>query len=66
MSHGRKCVEGGAGKGDEDRLAVREARELVIVEDRDLDRGEVKSLAGLANQVAYVEVGLMELRGRRL
>ena len=38
----------------------------MIVEDRELDRGEVKSLAGFADKVAYVEVGLRELRGRRL
>jgi len=64
--HGRERVEGGAGKGDENRLTVRQAGELVIVEDGELDRSEVKSLAGLANEVAYVEVGLIELRGRRL
>jgi len=64
--HGRERVEGGAGKGDENRLPVRQAGELVIVEDRELDRGEVKSLAGFADKVAYVEVGLRELRGRRL
>jgi len=41
MHHGRERVEGGAGKGDEDRLAVRQAGELMIVEDREFDRGEV-------------------------
>ena len=39
--HGGDRVEGGAGKGDEDRLAVRQAGELVIVEDRELGRREV-------------------------
>ena len=61
--HGRECVEGGAGKGDENRLTVRQAGELVIVEDRDLGRGKAKSLAGFANEIACVEVGLIELRG---
>jgi len=64
--HGRERVESGAGKGDENGLAVRQAGELMIVEDRELDRGEVKSPAGFADKVAYVEVGLRELRGRRL
>ena len=45
---------GGAGKGDEDRFAVRMARELVIVEDWELDRGEVQSLTRFTNEVAYV------------
>jgi len=39
--HGGERVEGGAGKGDEDRLAVRQAGELMIVEDRELSRGKV-------------------------
>jgi len=39
--HGGERVEGGAGKGDEDRLAVRQTGELVIVEDRELGRGKV-------------------------
>jgi len=39
--HGGERVEGGAGKGDEDRLAVRQAGELMIVEDRELRRGKV-------------------------
>ena len=54
MRHGRERVEGGAGEGDEDRLAVRQAGELVIVEDWELGRGKVKSLAGFSNEVAYV------------
>jgi len=66
MRHGCERVEGGAGKGDENRLAIRQGGDLVIVENTELDRGEVKSLAGLANEVAYVEVGLIELRGGRL
>ena len=64
--HGRECVEGGAGKGDENRFAIQEAGELVVVEDGELRGGEVKPLAGLANEIAYVKVGLIELRGRRL
>ena len=39
--HGGERVEGGAGEGDEDRLAVRQTGELVIVEDRELSRGKV-------------------------
>jgi len=31
-----------------------------------LDRGEVKPLAGLMNKVAYLEVGLIEVRVGRL
>ena len=54
--HGHERVEGGAGKGDENGLAVRQAGELMIVGDRELDRGEVESLAGFADKVAYVEV----------
>jgi len=64
--HGRERVQGGAGEGNEDHLPVRQFRELVIVEDWNLDRGEVKPLAGLTNEVAYVEVGLIEFRLGRL
>jgi len=39
--HGGERVEGGAGKGDEDRLAVRQAGQLMIIEDRELSRGKV-------------------------
>jgi len=39
--HGREGVESRAGKRDEDRLAVREAGELVVVEDRELNGGKV-------------------------
>jgi len=61
--HGRERVQGGAGEGDEDRLAVRKARELVVVENRELGRSEVKPCTGLPNKVAYVELGLREVRG---
>jgi len=54
--HGREGVEGGAGKGDEDSFAVRKFRELAVVEDWELDSSEVKTLAGLTNKVADVEV----------
>jgi len=60
--HGHERIEGGAGKGEENRFSVRKAGELVIVDDWELDRSDVQSLAGLANQVAYVKVGLVELR----
>jgi len=33
MSDGRERIAGGAGKGDENRLSVRQAGELVVVED---------------------------------
>jgi len=39
--HGGERVERGAGTGDEDRLAVRQAGELMIVEDGELSRGKV-------------------------
>ena len=39
--HGGERVEGGAGKGDEDRFAIRQTGELVVVEDRELGRGKV-------------------------
>jgi len=39
--HGGERVEGGAGKGDEDRFAVRQAGQLMIIEDRELSRGKV-------------------------
>ena len=39
--HGGERVQGGAGNGDEDRLAVRQTGALVIVEDRELGRGKV-------------------------
>ena len=51
--HGRERIEGAAGKGDENRFAVRQAGELVIVEDGELDRREVKPLAGFADEAAY-------------
>jgi len=38
----------------------------VIIEDGELGRRKVEVMAGLANEVANVEVGLVELRGRRL
>ena len=58
--HGGESVEGGAREGDEDRLAVRQAGELVIVEDRELSRGKVKCTTGFAHEVAYVDVALSE------
>jgi len=64
--HGGERVEGGAGKGYEERLAVRQAGELVIVEDRELSRGKVEPLTGLADAVAYVKVGLAEFGRRKL
>jgi len=56
MRHGREGIESRAGEGDEDCLVVREARELVVVEDWELDGGEVKPLAGLANKGGDVKV----------
>jgi len=60
--HGGKRIQGRAAEGEEDGLAIREIRELGIVEDRKLDRGEVKTLARLADKVADVEVELAEVR----
>jgi len=62
MSHGRECIEGGAGKGDENRLSVRQAGELVVVEYWELNGGKVERLAGFANEIAHVEVGHSDLR----
>jgi len=52
--HGRKGVESGAGERDEDHLTVRRFAELLIVNNWELDQGEVKPLAGFTNEVAYV------------
>jgi len=60
--HGREPVQCGTAERDEDPLALRKAGELVIVENRKLYGGEVKPLTGLANQVPYVDVGLLEVR----
>ena len=38
----------------------------MVVEDGELRGREVKSLTRLANKVVYVEVALIELRGRGL
>ena len=38
----------------------------MLVEDGELRGCEVKPLTGLANKIAYVEVGLIEFRGRGL
>jgi len=55
---GREGIESRAGEGDEDRLTIGEAGELVVVVYRELDRSEVEPLAGVADEVADVEVGL--------
>ena len=58
--HGGERVQGRAAEGEKDGLAIREFGKLVIVEDRELGRGEVKMLACLADEVTNVEVGLAE------
>jgi len=55
---GREGIESRAGEGDEHGLTIREAGELDVVVDRELDRSEVEPLAGVADEVADVEVGL--------
>ena len=62
MGHGREGVESRAREGNENNLAVRKFGELAVVEDRKLSRRKVETLAGLTNEVAYVEVGLGEVR----
>jgi len=63
---GREGIETRAGEGDEDCLAVREAVELVVVKDWELDGSEVEPLGGLANKVADVKVVLREVRSTGL
>jgi len=66
MRHGRDSVESPAAEGHENGLTVREYRELLVVEDGELDRGKVQPLTGLADEIAYLEVGLGEVWGRCL
>jgi len=64
--HGGERIQGRAAEGEEDGLAIREFEELVIAEDGELCRAEVKALACLADEVTNVEVSLAALWGRGL